>query len=454
MQTVRRLKWLAFRGLEQASIVKDGLKSSLGNKGHSEASESARVSLRPPSISDAPPLYWFFVSTIGELNAIRPLLQQLLDEQPLADLLFISDHEHYREPYLRQYPRAEFVSTTGLSADLRYLFARRMPSSLVVAEIPARLSDAPCRFPYAALHYAKQHKVPLALVNGWLYGGGPSCAIDNLERRFFDRDYAELFDLSLVQTKEVESELLEQGAVNVHITGNMKFDQALVWANQQHTLAGIPAELAADRAPLIVVGSVSEAVDQKKLLQALISLRSQQPNARMVIAPRHPEFPERMAKLRGVLEESGLRFCFRTELAVSDDANASNIDWDVMALNTVGELAGYYAAADIAHVGVDHNVLEPLALGKPVTIDPGWEPKYPSYPVYDQLRDFPFLMECDGDVALAEQWTDWLANNQSSHAVGESVVESLSEFAGALDRNWALLKQAGFFAVPAAAKSS
>jgi 3-deoxy-D-manno-octulosonic-acid transferase len=58
----------------------------------------------------------------------------------------------------------------------------------------------------------------------------------------------------------------------------------------------------------------------------------------------------------------------------------------VLILDTIGELRDFYAASTVCYVGVNHNILEPLAFGKPVTVSPGWEATFPSYPVYELLR--------------------------------------------------------------------
>jgi 3-deoxy-D-manno-octulosonic-acid transferase len=82
------------------------------------------------------------------------------------------------------------------------------------------------------------------------------------------------------------------------------------------------------------------------------------------LAPRHPE---RFQEVASLLQKSGLKWTRRTAVA-----QASDIEADVILLDTIGELPATYSLASIVFVGgsiVDrggHNVLEPGAAGKAV----------------------------------------------------------------------------------------
>jgi 3-deoxy-D-manno-octulosonic-acid transferase len=177
----------------------------------------------PPS-HDAGGALWVFVSTIGELNAIEPFLVRLLAEIPYRPLVLLTDRSVYREAYLRRYPEAIVVEITGNGAPAIAIALR--PALLIVAEIPCRLSDAPCRFPFAFAYEAKRAGAAICLINGWLYGQELASRIDRLERSWFRRDYLRLFDVLTVQDNEVARTLINEGASadRVGVTGNIKFD--------------------------------------------------------------------------------------------------------------------------------------------------------------------------------------------------------------------------------------
>jgi len=89
----------------------------------------------------------------------------------------------------------------------------------------------------------------------------------------------------------------------------------------------------------------------------------------LLLAPRHPERFQQVADLLGRL---GVRFERRS------GAVAVKAATQVLLVDTVGELAALYGAADAAFVGGSlvpvggHNLLEPAALGVPVITGPSW----------------------------------------------------------------------------------
>ncbi len=107
-----------------------------------------------------------------------------------------------------------------------------------------------------------------------------------------------------------------------------------------------------------------------------------------------------MQMLRNYLDKRGLPAALRSTLAEVPIAAQTAC----LVLDTMGELRDFYAAATVAHVGVDHNVLEPLTFGKPVTVVPGWDTTYPSYPVYRVLMDSEALMEAAQAGDLSNHW--------------------------------------------------
>jgi len=347
---------------------------------------------------------WVFVSTIGELNATGPFLRELHAKLNHLKLVLITDHEHYRGPYLAQYPDAAVYVTHGHSRDARHLARHLPPAMLVVAEIPGLPSDAPCRFSYAFPRIAKKHGAPVCLVNGWLYHYQPACRMDDIENRLFRRDYIRLFDVICVQNEDVRNALIASGAEagRVAVTGNIKFDamRRADWTPSQARSPTMLTALVTSGRPTVVAGCVTDHAEQHRVLDAFSELRTQHPNALLVLAPRHPEVREHMVALQGFLAERGLTGAFRSRI---DDARLPDAT-ACLVLDTIGELMDFYAAATVAYVGVDHNILEPLSFEKPVTIAPGWNKTYPSYPVYQAMLKSGGVLEIDTGEALGTAW--------------------------------------------------
>jgi 3-deoxy-D-manno-octulosonic-acid transferase len=170
-------------------------------------------------------------------------------------------------------------------------------------------------------------------------------------------------DYFLVQTAgdRVRLEGIGVPPRKVEVAGNLKAEVRLpeVSAKERNDLR-TGFGLAPDK-KLIVAGSTHRG-EEALILKAFARAREVRPDLAMVIAPRHPERSSEVEKA-GV--EMGLRMVRRTQ-AESDKS------WDVLILDTIGELVKFYALADLAFVGgslIPHggqNLLEPAYYGKPL----------------------------------------------------------------------------------------
>jgi 3-deoxy-D-manno-octulosonic-acid transferase len=152
-------------------------------------------------------------------------------------------------------------------------------------------------------------------------------------------------------------------AARLCVTGNLKFDRTLppelVARGRQ-----LRARYAQGR-PVWVAGS-THAGEEQIVLDAHALLLAQQPQALLILAPRHPQ---RFSAVAASVAAHGLRCLQRS-------ADVPGGDFQVLLLDTLGELSDFYAAADVAFVGGSlvavggHNLLEPAALGLPVLSGP------------------------------------------------------------------------------------
>jgi 3-deoxy-D-manno-octulosonic-acid transferase len=264
--------------------------------------------------------------------------------------------------------------------------------------------------------------------------------MDALERYWFQKDYLHAFDRIAAQSEEVKASLIEHGAdpVRVQVVGNLKFD-AVPPADWTPARARSPRMLGAlidHGRPIIVAGCVTEYDDQHLVLDAFLKIRAQHGEALLIIAPRHPEVVERMHALDGFLQARGLPARFRSRIA--DEPLSCDIA--CLVLDTIGELGDFYAASQVAHVGTDHNVLEPLGFGKPVTVQPGWNPTYPSYPVYCLLHEHGGLIQVASVNELAAAWATLLESPESYRQAQAEIGRVLATVRGADDRHWAVVQ--------------
>jgi 3-deoxy-D-manno-octulosonic-acid transferase len=125
--------------------------------------------------------------------------------------------------------------------------------------------------------------------------------------------------------------------------------------------------------PLIVAGSTGDA-EEEIILGAFADLRERDGmgDVRLMIAPRHPERFEAVARL---LASSKLSFARRSSAGGPNNSSRSN----VILLDTVGELAALYQFASVVFIGGSlikkggHNILEPAFYAKPIIVGPHME---------------------------------------------------------------------------------
>jgi len=172
--------------------------------------------------------------------------------------------------------------------------------------------------------------------------------------------------LVAAQTGEDAERFIAIGAdpTRTYVVGNVKFDVELGPSildqgrqMRRNYVGGRPAWIA---------GSTHDGEEQQ-LLDAHAALLRTFADAILMLVPRHPQRFEAVANL---LTRRGIRFDRRSIAA------AVRPDAQVLLVDTVGELAALYAAADVAFVGGSlvpvggHNLLEPAALGVPVLTGP------------------------------------------------------------------------------------
>jgi 3-deoxy-D-manno-octulosonic-acid transferase len=231
-------------------------------------------------------------------------------------------------------------------------------------------------------------------------------------------------DLFLTQTEEDSHRLQSIGAIaeRVRIAGNLKFDMTLpppppIVDRLRRSL------LQAGGGPVLVCGSTVDG-EEPLLLKAFEHALVAHPHAAMILAPRHPERFDAVAKL---LDQMGIRWWRRS----SWDGEA--IAKGVLLVDTIGELAALYALADVAFVGGSlvprggHNILEPAQHGVAIVVGTHTE----------NFRDIVGLFHSRdavrivGSAELPLTLMELLANDSERAALGRRAAETARSQAGA-----------------------
>jgi 3-deoxy-D-manno-octulosonic-acid transferase len=119
------------------------------------------------------------------------------------------------------------------------------------------------------------------------------------------------------------------------------------------------------KAKVYIAGSTHPGEDTR-LLQVFKQARAKDKTLVLIIAPRHPH---RADELERTCRELSLSFTTRSRVPVSEK-------WEVMILDTIGELVRFYAFSDCAFVGGSlvpkggQNLMEPAYYAKPIFFGP------------------------------------------------------------------------------------
>jgi 3-deoxy-D-manno-octulosonic-acid transferase len=298
---------------------------------------------------------------------------------------------------------------------VRRFFRILKPRALAVAE----MEIWPNLFKYAG-----KNDVPLVIYNARMP--------DTEWRRYarFKTLFARVLEpvrLIAAQSAEDASRYCDIGAAvdRIQVTGNIKCDFEI-----PAEAAGAGLSFAPDK-PVILLAS-SHRGEEALLFDATASF-----GARLIIAPRHTRRARRIAR---EAKRRGLRARMRSEYARAD---AVSFEGDVLILDTLGELAAAYQAADIAVIGGSftkrvggHNPLEAAAAACPMLFGPYMGNFRESR---DALLAGGAAREIENSDALFQAIQTWLDNPGQAKEAGEKAHEALARMRGASKRTALLL---------------
>jgi len=296
---------------------------------------------------------WIHAVSLGETRAAAPLIERLLRERPDTPILLTH------------------MTATGREAG-HTLYGDRVQQAWLPYDLPFAVRGFLAHFePQAGL--LMETEVWPTLVAGCARAGVPLFLVNaRLSERSL-RGYLRVPGLAAptfaaitgvaAQTTADAQRLEAAGAQRVAVTGNVKFDAAVPEA----ALAfgrDLRARIGTDR-PVWIAASTREG--EEALLLDALAAAALPPGTLTIIVPRHPQRFDAVADL---LTARGIVFARRSaNLPVESGAT-------VLLGDSLGELLGYYAAADVAFVGGSllplggQNLLEAIAVGTPTLIGP------------------------------------------------------------------------------------
>lgn len=359
------------------------------------------------------PLIWFHAASVGETNAILPLIPEIKKQRPDATLLLTtgtvtSAHlaaQRLGEDAIHQYIPLDFRKF------MRNFLEHWQPDLAVLAESEI--------WPNLILETSEAN-IPLLLVNArmskksyrsWKRYG-------YISRPLFSR-----LDHVLAQTDRIADWYRILGSFKVQTSGNLKIDAPPPPSDpdkERDLRAAIGAR------PVFLAASTHPGEDEI-IARAHRKIERTIPELLTIIAPRHPE---RGISIAEQLREAGSKVSLRSE----GDLPAAQHNFYIA--DTIGELGTLYSIAPIAFIGgslIPHGGQNPIEAVKLGCVPLTGPYRQNFVQIYDTLLRAGGTLEAKSADDITEIAINLLQNESELDKIRNNAMTGLDELTGALD---------------------
>jgi 3-deoxy-D-manno-octulosonic-acid transferase len=294
------------------------------------------------------PLIWLHAVSVGETRAVEPLLRALREHYPGHRILLTHMTPTGRETGVTLF--GDDVLRCYLPYDYPRAVARFLEHYKPIAGVLMETEIWP-----NLVHACQARGVPLYLVNA------------RLSEKSFSRyqrvgaltsDTLRALSAIAAQSADDARRFEALGATKVSVSGNLKFDVA---PSVVHLALGEHLRESFGKRRVLLAASTRDGEELLFINNKLHDI----PNTLLVIVPRHPQ---RFDAVAALLDQQHIRYQRRS-------ANEPvRPETQVLLGDSMGEMAAYYAACDVAFIGGSllpfggQNLIEACAVGKPVLI--------------------------------------------------------------------------------------
>ncbi len=358
---------------------------------------------------------WVHCVSVGEFNAARPLIDQILDIYP----------EHKLAITTTTITGAEAVRNHYQDRVIHYFFPFDLP--FIVGPFVNKINPVACILLETEIwpnliNNLNKKAIPVMLINARL-----SERSLNKYQKFSSKLVQKTINqLTLIgsQNDPSSERFLSLGALpdKVVTVGNLKFDSNE--KDNPNTTQSLQQMIGQRR--VVVFASTREG-EEKKIIQSYVNLKDKF-DALLIIVPRHPQ---RFDEVFNLIVDSGLKVKRRSDGLGCDESI------QVLLGDSMGELLSYYSVCDIAFIGgslIDtggQNMLEAAAASKPILFGPS---------VFNFEKIAQLFLEKDAAIQvgdaddLMKTISDLLLDDTKRQKLGENAKNLLEKHRGAVDR--------------------
>jgi 3-deoxy-D-manno-octulosonic-acid transferase len=346
------------------------------------------------------PRFWFHVSSLGEFEQAKPVIEALKGRYP-GQAVWVSFFSPSGHDYGMEYEHAEEVFYLPMHrSELRQAFEIIDPHMVIVVKVDL----------WPGLAWEASHRsVPIVLVDGTLTASSSrnSKLFRPLQRSF----YSHLSGVAAVSNPDAERiRKLCGDDPAVSVTGDSKYDRVWNRAMNSRSLGLLDTILDRTAVPILVAGSTYEQ-EELVLLHALARIRDVSKRLAIVLVPHEPT----ESRLTYIEQLFGSRQWLVRRLGRLSPGE----QWQILLIDKVGILAETYRHADIVFVGGSfkakvHNVLEPAVFGKPIVVGPYYRNSPEAVSMIEQCA----LLSVDNAEQLAALLEQWLESPDKARRLG------------------------------------
>jgi 3-deoxy-D-manno-octulosonic-acid transferase len=365
--------------------------------------------------STGAPRIWVHAASVGEIEAIRPVANGLLERHPGAVMTITTMTATGRDAAMCRIPGAAAWMLAPLDNQraVRSLLQRVRPGLVLITETEI--------WPNYFIESARAGAT-VAVVNGRI---SERSLRRYLQARGLFESAIRHATLILAQSDEDARRYSKfEGAPKIVVTGNTKIEGVQTVSATEEPIRPELLEFAHGR-KIFVAGSTAPGEDSV-IADAFLALRKEFPQLALTIAPRHLE---RTPEVEGVLRTASLAYVKASEL------NAQNASRDaVLILDTMGELRSFYRCGAIAFVGGSlapgrggQNPAEPALAEVPVLVGP----------YHENQRDVVSSLVTGSGARIVRDARDivrkasrWLADDAARREAGRNARAVVSAGAG------------------------
>jgi len=328
---------------------------------------------------ESPPVLWLHAVSVGEINLLVTLVPALRVAFPGWKLAISSTTDSGLELARLRFPHdLVFRFPMDFSWAVDRVLRQLRPQALVLAELEI--------WPNTLLRL-RQTRVPVLVINGRLS--------ETSFRRYrwvnwLLRSLWRSLSLVAAQTDTYRQRFVQLGVdpSRCVATGSIKFDAAQ-FERQNSVTAGFRQWAGIRAADVVWLAGSTSAPEESLVLATYAALKPECPHLRLILVPRHRE---RFAEVAALCQASGHRFWQRSRLmaAAGDPAEPSPAEreargaagdggaqaWEVLLVDTIGELAHWWGVADLGFVGGSmgsrggQSMIEPAGFGVAMAFGP------------------------------------------------------------------------------------